>query len=149
LQNKSFVIKHISGQSNKVVYALSGANLILHEFQLNVLGFDYLKEMCKDVVDFKDAYAACENPVSRNIVPWLDYMIQEGLLFKGDKLCIPKCSMRENLLKEKHSGGLSGHFGQDKTFAQLSAFYLFSSMQYDVKIFVERSRVCHHAKGMS
>jgi hypothetical protein len=31
--------------------------------------------------------------------------------------------MKENLLKENHSGGLSGHFGQDKTFAQLSAFY--------------------------
>jgi hypothetical protein len=31
-----------------------------------------------------------------------------------------KCSMRENLLKEKHSGGLVGHFGHDKTFAKLS-----------------------------
>lgn len=49
-------------------------------------------------------------------------MIQEGLLFKGSKLCIPKCSMRENLLKENHSGGLVGHYGQDKTFTQLNAF---------------------------
>jgi hypothetical protein len=28
--------------------------------------------------------------------------------------------MRENLLKEKHSGGLVGHFGHEKTFAQLN-----------------------------
>jgi hypothetical protein len=48
---------------------------------------------------------------------WLDYMLQEGLLFKNNKLCIPKCSMRENLIKEKHIGGLLGHFGQDKNFA--------------------------------
>jgi hypothetical protein len=27
--------------------------------------------------------------------------------------------MRENLLKEKHSGGLAGNFGHDKTFTQL------------------------------
>jgi len=27
--------------------------------------------------------------------------------------------MRENIIKEKYSGGLSGHFGQDKTFAQV------------------------------
>jgi hypothetical protein len=44
-------------------------------------------------------------------------MIQEGLLFKGNRLCIPKCSMRDNLLKEKNSGGLVGHFSHDKTFA--------------------------------
>jgi hypothetical protein len=46
-------------------------------------------------------------------------MIQKGLLFKGNQLCIPKCSVRDNLLKEKHSGGLARHFGHDKTFAQL------------------------------
>jgi hypothetical protein len=47
-------------------------------------------------------------------------MIQDRLLFKGNQLCILNCSMRENLLKEKHSGGLAGHFGHDKTFAKLS-----------------------------
>jgi hypothetical protein len=29
--------------------------------------------------------------------------------------------MRENLLKEKHSGGLAGHFGHDKTFAKFAS----------------------------
>jgi hypothetical protein len=48
-------------------------------------------------------------------------MIHEGLLFKGNQLCIPKCSMRENLLKEKHNGGLAGHFGHDNTFAKLNS----------------------------
>jgi hypothetical protein len=33
--------------------------------------------------------------------------------------------MRENLLKEKHSGGLAGHFGHDKTFAKLNESYFF------------------------
>jgi hypothetical protein len=47
-------------------------------------------------------------------------MIQERLLFKGNQLCILKCSMREDLLKEKHSGGLVRHFGHDKTFAKLN-----------------------------
>jgi hypothetical protein len=58
-------------------------------------------------VDFKDAYATCGNCVAGKKSQWLDYMLQEGLLFKNSKLCIPKCSMRENLIKEKHSGGLS------------------------------------------
>ena len=76
-------------------------------------------------------------------------MMQEGLLFKDSKLCIPRCSMRENSIQEKHSGGLSIHFGQDKTFALVSNFYFCPKMQHDVKKFVERCRVCQHAKGRS
>ena len=50
-------------------------------------------------------------------------MLQEGLLFKDSKLCIPRYLMRGNLIQEKHSGGLSGHFGQDKTFALVSKYF--------------------------
>ena len=75
------------------------------------------------------------------------YMIQEGLLFKGNQLCIPNCSMRENLLKEKHSGGLAGHFGHDKTFAKLSESYFWPGMRVEVKKFVDRCRICQHSKG--
>ena len=55
--------------------------------------------------------------------------------------------MRENIIKEKHSGGLSGHFGQDKTFTQVNAFYYWPKMQTDVKRFVEKCRICQHPKG--
>jgi hypothetical protein len=74
-------------------------------------------------------------------------MIQEGLLFKGNQLCIPKCSMRENLLREKHSGGLDGHFGHDKTFKKLNESYFWPGMRVDVKRFVGRCRIFHHSKG--
>jgi hypothetical protein len=74
-------------------------------------------------------------------------MIQEGLLFKGNQLCIPKCSMRDNLLKEKHSGGLAGHFGHDKTFTQLRSSYYWTGMRTQVMKFVNRCRICQHAKG--
>ena len=74
-------------------------------------------------------------------------MLQEGLLFKGSKLCIPKCSMRENLLKEKDSGGLSGHFGNDKTYAQLSNFYYWPGMRVDVQRFFGKCKIFQHAKG--
>jgi hypothetical protein len=57
----SFVIKHISGNAKKVVDALSRRCLILHEFQVNTLGFEHLKEMYSDDPDFKEEYEACEN----------------------------------------------------------------------------------------
>ena len=55
--------------------------------------------------------------------------------------------MRENLIQEKHSGGLLGHFGQDKTFAQVSNFYFWLGMKHDVKNFVDGCKICQHAKG--
>lgn len=38
---------------------------------------------------------------------WTDYLIEEDMLFKRVQLCIPRRSMRENIIKEKHSGGLA------------------------------------------
>ena len=76
-------------------------------------------------------------------------MLQEGLLFKGSQLCIPKCSMRDNLLQEKHGGGLAGHFGQDKTYAQLSSFYYWLGMRKNVMRYVEKCKIFQYAKGRS
>jgi hypothetical protein len=121
MQNFAFVINHISETANKVVHTLRRKCLILQEFKVNTLGFDNLKEMYRGDADFKEAYEACENPVLRDRSQWIEYMIQNGLLFRANQLCIPNSSMRENLLKEKHSGGLAGHFGHDKTFAQLNS----------------------------
>ena len=117
-----FVIKHTSGKSNKVSDALSRISLVMKEVKVSTLGFINLISMYKEDVDFKDIYASYESLVTQSRSQWLDYMMQEGLLFKDSKLCIPRCSMRENLIQENYSGGLSGHFGQDKTFALVSNF---------------------------
>jgi hypothetical protein len=109
--------------ANKVADALSRKCLLLQEFRVKTLGFENLKDMYAGDADFGEAYEAAENPVLRDRSPWIDYLIQDGFLFKGNQLCIPDCSMRENLVKEKHSGGLAGHFGHDKTFAKLSELY--------------------------
>ena len=82
-----------------------------------IMGFDQIKKMYRRDQEFKELYEACENLLRRNKSPWIDYMLQEGLLFICRQLCIPRCSMRENLLQEKHDGGLVGHFGQDNTYA--------------------------------
>ena len=149
MKNFTFGLKHISGQTNNVPYALSRRCLILQECQVIVLGFDHLKAIYREDPYFRKIYEACENPMSRDRSPWIEYMLQEKILFKIIQLCIPRCSMRDNLLQEKHSRGLAGHFGQDKTYAQLSSFYYWSSMREDVKRFVEKYRICQYAKGRS
>jgi hypothetical protein len=89
----------------------------LQEFQVKTLGFEHLKDMYCDDTDFKEAYEACVNPVLRDRGQWTEYLIYEGFLFKGNQLCIPKCSMRDNLLKENLSGGLDANFNHDKMFS--------------------------------
>ena len=63
MQNFTFVIKHISGNANKVFVALSRRCLILQEFQVKTLGFEHLKEMYHDDPYFREAYEACVNHV--------------------------------------------------------------------------------------
>jgi hypothetical protein len=123
MQNFTFFTKHIVGTANKVADALNRRSLIVHEFQVETLGFEHLKEMYREDADFKEAYEVCKNPLLGDISLWTKYLIQNGLLFNEIQLCIPKFSMRNNLLKAKHNEGLSGHFGHDKTFAQLSNLY--------------------------
>ena len=136
MQNFTFVTKHISGIANKVANALSRKCLLLQEFRVKTLGFDNLKDMYRDDPDFKEAYEAFENPILRDRSQWTEYKIQDGLLFRGNQLCIPKCSMRENLLKENHSGGLVRHFGHDKMFSKLNGSYFWPGMRTYVKKFV-------------
>ena len=81
----------------------------MQECQVDVLGFNQLKEMYKDDLDFKEIYEVCDNLVNRDRCPWTKYMLQEGLLFRGIEFCIPRSSMRNSLLQEKHGGGLGGH----------------------------------------
>ena len=86
------------------------------------MGFEYLRELYEVDNDFQSAYWVCKNPVEVERELCTKYMLQDFFLFKNSKLCIPKCSMRENMVQEKHNGGMVGHFGSDKNFGQLSHF---------------------------
>ena len=82
---------------------------------VEVVGFDELKNLYPKDPDFVEVLKHYKEPITR-----LDYMIQDGMLFKGSKLCIPRSSMRKNLIKEKHSGRMVGCFGQDKIISIIS-----------------------------
>eukprot|EP00253_Pinus_taeda_P015626 PITA_15626 len=83
LQSFTFMLKHISGQANKVADSLSRRALLLQESRIQVMGFEHLKDLYQTDTDFKEAFEACQNPVLRNTSPWFEYNLQEGLLFRG------------------------------------------------------------------
>lgn len=47
------------------------------------------------------------------------YYIHDVYLFKGNKLCIIKFSLRELLVREVHEGSLMNHFREHKTLDML------------------------------
>ncbi|GJX89038.1 RNA-directed DNA polymerase [Tanacetum coccineum] len=73
----------------------------------------------------------------------------DGYLFKGARLCIPLCSLREAIVLEGHAGGLAGHFGCDKTLALLREQFYWPKMECDVNRLLERCRTCQIAKTRS
>lgn len=52
-----------------------------------------------------------------------EYTMEEGFLFNGNRLCVPKGSFKEVLIKETHSGGLTSHFGVYKTLEMLKEYF--------------------------
>nr|GEV07262.1 hypothetical protein [Tanacetum cinerariifolium] len=73
----------------------------------------------------------------------------DGYLFKGARLCIPLCSLREAIVLEGHAGGLAGHFGRGKTLALLREQFYWPKMKRDINRPLERCRTCHIAKTHS
>ena len=49
----------------------------------------------------------------------VDYYMFHEFLFKKSKFCIPKCFIRDLLVREAHGGGLMEYFGINKTYNML------------------------------
>ena len=69
--------------------------LTIQEVQLHSIGIESFKDLYKDDEDFVEAYKVCSNHFHSI---FYDYTLQSGLLFKGNELCVPKGSMRENFI---------------------------------------------------
>ncbi|PKI67469.1 hypothetical protein CRG98_012053 [Punica granatum] len=111
LQAYTFVIKHKSGAQNQVADALSRRHTFLSSMEVKVVGFEVVKELYEKDPDFSKIWSECSKGASK------DFFLQDGFLFKNNCLCIPRCSLREAIVKEAHDGGLGGHFGLDKILA--------------------------------
>jgi len=112
-------------------------------FQLSscVLGFEHLKSFYKEDEDFKELYKSCQAH------PKGDFMLQGGYLFKGNRLCVPRCGTRELILREVHGGSLMGHCGEDKTYIMAKEHYFWPHMLKDVQDLIKRCATCQMSKS--
>jgi hypothetical protein len=126
LQQYTFVLKHKAGTENQVADALSRKSLLLTTLAVEVMAFQELKTQYKLDPDFGSIYnVLCMQPHK----PYDHFSLMDGYLFKGTKLCLPKTSIREFVIRELHSGGLAGHFGRDKTIALVEDRFFFARIE--------------------
>ena len=137
-----YVIKYKQGKENVVADALSRRYTLLNFLSAKLLGFEFIKELYSNDDDFGAIYISCDNGAVSG-----DFYLFDGFLFKRNRLCIPKCSMRELLVKEAHGGGLMGHFGVHKTYDMLIEHFFWPSMKHDVHKVCEHCITCREAKS--
>ena len=106
LQKFTFSIKHKSGRTNKVADALSRRAIFLTTLSSQIIAFESLKDTYATDEDFATIWADCKMKKEVN-----DFVITQGFLFKNNRLCIPRTSLREHLIREIHASGLAGHLG--------------------------------------
>jgi hypothetical protein len=111
---------------------------MLSQLDHKFFGLEYIKELYATDVDFKDAYENC-----REGRTWNKYVLQDGLLYRATKLCVPASSIRLLFLQEAHGGGLMGHFGVKKTEDVLAAHFFWSKIRCDMERYVSRCTTCN------
>ncbi|KAJ4719236.1 RNA-directed DNA polymerase [Melia azedarach] len=136
------VNEHKSGQQNKVADALSRRATLLETLSNKIIGFEVVKEQYATDEDFHTIWDQCNHNQRA-----AEFLIHDSYLFKANKLCISRCSLREQLLRELHGGGLASHVGRDKTIALVEERYYWPQIKRDVGKIVQKCQVCQVAKG--
>ena len=108
----------------------------------HVNGFDDVRDLYPDDPDFRSVWESC---LSRGGTH-KDFVIHDKYLFIGEACCIPRCSLREAILKEVHGGGLAGHFGQDKMYALAQTNFYWPNMWRELMKLVNGCNTCRRSK---
>jgi hypothetical protein len=74
-------------------------------------------------------------------------VLQDGLLYRANKLCVLASSVHLLFLQEAHGGGLMGHFGVKKIEDVLVAHFFWPKMRRDVERYVSRCTTCNKTKS--
>lgn len=136
-----YVIAYKQGKENVVADALSRRYVLVSTLTSKLMGFDQIKGLYANDSDFGKVFAECK------LGPYDRFNLQDGFLFKENKLCIPNCSLRELFVREAHCGGLMGHFGVPKTLDILAEHFFWPGMRKDVEKVCSQCLECKQAKS--
>jgi hypothetical protein len=137
-----YIIKHKKGKKNVIAIALSRRYTMLSQLDHNFFCLESIKELYATDANFKDAYDNC-----REGRMWNKYVLNDGLLYRANKLCVPSSSVCLLFLQEAHGGGLMRHFGVKKIEDLLAAHFFSPKMWRDVEHYMSWRTTCNKAKS--
>ena len=108
-----------------------------------VTGFERIKNDYESCPDLGEVYKLLTNGLVRERD---DYFLLDGYLFKANKQCIPRTSVRDFIIWELHAGGMSGHFGRDKTVAAVADSFYWPTINRDVVNLIKQCHTCSMVK---
>ena len=76
--------------------------------------------------NFGQVYGQCEHSIFDK------YFRHDEFLFKGKRLCVSKCLLRELLVRKAYEGGLMRHFRIAKSLDMLHKHFCWPNMKMDV-----------------
>jgi hypothetical protein len=74
-------------------------------------------------------------------------VLQNSLLYRANKLCVPANSVHFLFLQEVHGGGLMGQFRVKKTKDVLATHFFWPKIRRDVERYVSRCTTYNKAKS--
>jgi len=114
---------------------------LISTLETKLFGLEFLKDMYPHDSEFTEIYNVCTK-FSTNA-----YFKDNGYLFKEKRLCVPKCSIRDLLVREAHQEGLMGHFGVQMSYDTLHENFYWPHLKRNVQKFYENCITCKKAKS--
>jgi len=142
IESFPYIIKHKKGKDNVIADALSRRYTMLSQLDCRIFGLESIKEQYALDPDFNEVLLNCKEGRT-----WNKFVINDGFVFRANRICIPVGSVRLLLMQEAHGGGLMGHFGAKKTEDVLATHFFWPRMRRDVERFVARCNTCQKAKS--
>ena len=126
-----------------VADALSRRYTLVSTLSTKLFGLEYIKDLYASDLDFSGSFERAKFMRGGRFS-----IVDDFLCFDG-KLCVPRCSLRELLVRESHNGGLMGHFSVQKTLSILQEYFFWPHMKRDVARIIERCVRSRKAKSRS
>jgi hypothetical protein len=97
---------------------------MLSQLDFNFFGLETIKEQYLHDAEFKDMLKNCKDGRT-----WNKFILNDGFVYRANKLCIPDSYICLLLLQAAHGGKLMGHIGVKKTEDVLAVHFFWPRMR--------------------